>query len=405
MASFLRTILIDSDEDSRVSLRHMLTGTPSVIVGEFHDIPEALRTAPAHRPDVAVVEIPLEQGRNGDRASSAVEHLARLLPDTAILVTGPTQSAHLVIQVMRAGALDFVARPVKQDDLRKALEKVTRSRPRVTAQQRTGRVVSVFSTKGGAGVTTVDTNLAVCCAKRSPGRTLLVDLDTRQSDIATFLNLRSPYSVLDAFDNIGRMDESFLKRLLTEHSKGLWVLPGPAPMNRVKLPPEQVRAGVEILRWHFDEIFLDLPHDIEPGTISALEASDTILFLVSQNVSALRLGTAGLAAFRHLGLDLKKVKLVVMRERTGEDVTFTQVREMLGMPIYWKMPSDHLTVVSAINTGKPLVTAQPRSKIGKSLRQLSDTIAKQQPAELSVKRSVSLLRRLWSPSRSSQGVE
>ena len=118
-----------------------------------------------------------------------------------------------------------------------------------------------------------------------------------------------------------------------------------------------------------------------------------------------RLSTSSEISWPNANGDLKKVKLVVMRERTGEDVTLKQVQEMIEIPIHWKMPSDHLTVVSAINTGKPLVTAQPRSKIGKSLRQLSDTLAKQQPAELSVKRSVSLLRRLWSPSRSSQGVE
>ena len=125
MTALLRTIIIDSDEDSRVSLEHILEGTPSVIVGEFRNIAEALRTAPAYRPDVVIVEIPLEKGSNGDSASSTIEHLARVLPDAAILVTGPTQSAHLVIQVMRAGALDFVARPVKPDDLRGALEKVT----------------------------------------------------------------------------------------------------------------------------------------------------------------------------------------------------------------------------------------------------------------------------------------
>ncbi len=405
MPPLLRTIIIDSDENSRASLRHTLAGTPSVIVGEFCDIPEALRTAPAYHPDVVVVEIPVEQARNGNGASSAIEHLARVLPDTAILVTGPTQSAHLVIQVIRAGAVDFVARPVKQDELQQALKKIVRSRPDVAAQQRIGRVTSVFSTKGGAGVTTVATNLAVCWAKRSPGRTLLVDLDTRQSDIATFLNLRPAHSVLDAFENVGRMDESFLKRLLTEHSNGLWVLPGPTPMNLVKLSAEQVQAGLEILRSHFDQIILDLPHDMDPATISALEVSDTILFLVSQNVSALRLGTAGLGAFRHLGLDLKKVKLGVMREHTAEDVTFKQIRDLFGVPIYWKMPSDYSTVVAAINSGKPLVAALPRSKIAKSLRQLTDTLAKQQPGGLSEKRSASFLRRLWSPSLFSQGVK
>lgn len=404
MNPLLRTIIIDSDKDSRVGLRHILAGTQSVIVGEFRDVPEALRTAPAYRPDVVIVEIPLEQGRNGDEASSAIEHIARVLPDTAIVVTGPTQSAHLVIQVMRAGALDFVARPVKQDDLREALEKVARSRLGVAVQQRIGRITSVFSTKGGSGVTTVATNLAVCEAKRSPGRTLLVDLDIRQSDIATFLNLRSQYSVLDAFENIGRMDESFLRRLLTEDSNGLWVLPGPTPMNRAKPSPEQIQAGLEIFRSHFDQVILDLPHDMDPGTISALEASDMILFLVSQNVSALRLGVAGLGAFRHIGLDLKKVRLVIVREHTGEDVTLKQVREMFGMPIYWKMPSDYPTVVTAINSGKPLVTALPRSKIAKSLRQLSDGLANQQ-AGPSEKRPASLLRLLWSPIRFSQGVK
>ena len=405
MTALLRTIIIDSDEDSRVSLQRILAGTPSVTVGEFCTIPEALGTAPAYRPDVVIVEIPLEQGRNGDGASSAIEHLARVLPDTAILVTGTTLSARLVIQVMRAGAVDFLARPVKQDDLREALEKVARSRPGVAAQQRNGRVISVFSAKGGAGVTTVATNLAVCSAKRSSGRTVLVDLDTRQSDIATFLNLRSQYSVLDAFENIGRMDESFLRRLLTEHSSGLLVLPGPAPMNRIKLRPEQVQAGIEILRSYFDQVILDLPHDMDAATTAALEASDMIFFLVSQNVSALRLGTAGIGALRHLGIDLKKVRLVVRRERTGEDVTFKQVREMFGIPIHWRMPSDYSTVVTAINNGQPLVTALPRSKIAKSLRQLSDTLVDQQPAEPSGKRPALLTRAFWNFGRLSQGIK
>jgi pilus assembly protein CpaE len=405
MTALLRTIIIDSEEDSRVGLQRILAGTASVIVGEFRNIPEALRTAPAYRPDVVIVEIPLEQGRNGDGASSTIEHLARVLPDAAILVTGPTQSAHLVIQVMRAGALDFVARPVKQDDLREALEKVARSRPSVAVQQRIGRVISVYSAKGGAGVTTVATNLAVCWAKRSSGRTVLVDLDTRQSDIATFLNLRSQYSVLDAFENIGRMDESFLRRLLTEHSSGLLVLPGPAPMSRIKLRPEQVQAGLEILRSYFDQVVLDLPHDMDAATVGALEASDAIFFLVSQNVSALRLGTAGIGTLRQLGMDFKKVRLVIMRERTGEDVTLKQVREMFGIPIHWTMPSDYSTVVTAINNGEPVVTALPRSKIAKNLRQLSDTLAEQEPTQSTEKRPAVLTRAFWSFGRFSQGIK
>jgi pilus assembly protein CpaE len=397
MASVLRIIVIDSNAESLGSVRHILAATPSVLVGEFCDIPQALREARTTRPDVVIVEIPSDQERKGESASAAIESLVRAFPDVAILVTGPARSAQHVIQVVRAGALDFLGRPVNPDDLLRALDKAARSRPSSSSPQRAGRVTSVFSTKGGVGVTTVATNLAICWATRSPKGTLLVDLDTRQSDIATFLHLRSSYSVVDAFENLERMDETFLERLLTKHPSGLFVLPGPPPTDRIKLSASQVQAGIEILRSHFDEIVLDLPHDVEPGTVAALEASDLILFLVSLNVSALRSGAAGLSTFGHLGVDPEKVRIVVMREGTGEDVTLKHACETLGMPIHWKTPSDYPTVVSAINSGKPVVTASSRSKIGKNLRQLSDLLANgQMAAEPSGRRAASLVRAMRS---------
>jgi pilus assembly protein CpaE len=405
MTALLRTIIIESEEDARGNLQQMLAGMPAVIVGEFRNIPDALRTAPAYRPDVVILEIPLGEGPDGNGASSAIEHLARVLPDAAILVTGPTQSAHLVIQTVRAGAADYLARPIKQDDLKAALDKIARSRAGMTEQRRTGRVISVFSAKGGAGVTTVATNLAVCLAKQSSGRTILVDLDTRQSDIATFLNLRSQYSVLDAFENIGRMDESFLRRLVTEHSSGLSVLPGPAPMNRVRLRREQVQAGIEVLRSYFDRVVLDLSHDMDNATAAALEASDTIFFLVSQNVSALRLGTAGLGSLRQLGIELNKVKLVLVRESTGEDVTLKQVREMFGIPIHATIASDYSAVVTAINKGEPVVTTLPRSKVARSLRQLSQTLADLQRPGTLKNRPALLMRLCWNFGSFFQGTK
>ncbi|MFQ5691393.1 MAG: CpaE family protein, partial [Gemmatimonadota bacterium] len=364
MAPVLRTIVIDSDVQSLGNLRHILADTPSVLVGEFCDIPQAVREAQTTRTDVVIVEIPSNQGRTDEPASSAIERLVRAFPDTAILATGSTRSAQHVIQVIRAGALDFLGRPLKQDDLLRALSKVARSRPSSVPPQGAGRVTSVFSTKGGMGVTTVATNLAICWAERSSRGTLLVDLDTRQSDIATFLHLRSTYSVVDAFENLDRVDEAFLERLVTKHPSGLWVLPGPPPMERITFSASQVQEGLTILRSHFNELVLDLPHDMEPGTVAALEASDLILFLVGLSVPALRSGAAGLATLGHLGVDVEKVRVVVMREGTGEDVTLKHARETLGMPIHWKTPSDYPTVVAAINSGEPVVTASSRSKIG-----------------------------------------
>jgi pilus assembly protein CpaE len=263
-----------------------------------------------------------------------------------------------------------------------------------------GRVISVYSTKGGLGVTTIAANLAVCLAERAPGSTILVDLDTRQSDIATFLNLRPTYSVLDAFENLERLDESYLRGHLLRHPSGLMVLPGPTRMERVQLGGEQVRTGLEIICSCFASVVLDL-RTTDTGTIAALEASDTILFLTSLDVCALRSGAGGLAVFRQLGLNLQKVKVVVMREDTGEDVTLKNARDSLGVPIFWKTPSDYRAVVASINGGEPVVTGSPRSRIAKNLRQLAGMLAQKTEATGPLKSAASLARLVWSPKGSS----
>ena len=393
-ASVLRTIIVDSDREARAAIRHTLAGVPSVaIVGEYDDATEVDRTLTAGRPDVVIVEVPIDPARGDAWSAAAIERLARRLPETAILATAANGSAEFVLQIIRAGAMEFVRRPVQPRELVAALDKLARFRGR-SVQRQPGRVFAVFSAKGGLGATTLAVNLGVCLAEQAAAKsTLLVELDTRHSDVVTFLDLRPRYSILDVFESMDRMDESLLQGLMVKHASGLWVLPGPSRMERGYLAGEQVQAGIDLLRTHFDKVVLDLRHDVDPGTIAALEAADTVLFVTSLNVSALRSGAAALAAFRHLGLDLKKVKVVVMRDGTGEDVTAKHAREALGLPVYWKTPSEYGAVVASINNGQPVVSAAPRSKFAKNVRELSDMLSADGRASAAptARRAVSLL--------------
>ncbi len=396
MIPTLRTIVVG---DSASSLKGLLaSSSATLIVGEFKRASQAIHEGPSRRPDLVIVDLPEDRGTGGEGPpAKIVEALARAFPEAAVFATGPSVSADFVIEVIRAGAVEFLPRPLQATDLAGALEKLLRIRRPAQPTPRAGRVTSVFSTKGGLGVTTVATNLAVCAAERAPGRTILIDLDTRQSDVATFLNLRPTYSVMDALESLDRLDASFLQGLVVRHASGLVVLAAPARIERGQLVAEQVQAILEIIRSHFDHVVLDLRHDLDPGTIAALEASDTIIFLTSLTVSALRSGAAGLAAFRHLGLNLQRVKVVLMREGTGEDVTLKHAQETLGMPIHWRTPSDYPTVVSAINSGEPVVTASPRSKIARNLRELAGGLF-QRPgpaARAAAGRSASLARMIW----------
>ena len=407
MASVLRTILVDSDAESLATLRRIFAASPAtVIVGEFAEVSQAVIEGPARNPDLVIVEIPRElAARGADAATRVIENVCQALPNTAVLATGPALPADVVIRLIRAGAVEFLNRPVERTDVLAALDKLGRFHRGSAPQRRLGRLTSVFSTKGGLGVTTVATNLAVALASRGPDSVLLVDLDSRQSDVATFLNLRATYSVLDAFENVGRMDESFLRGLLVKHGSGLWVLPGPQRMERIQFGAEPVRIGLEVMRSYFDHIVLDLRHDLDPGTVTALELSDTILFLTSLDVAAIRSSIAGVAAFRQLGISQQRLKVVVMREDTAEDVTTKQVREALGMPVFWSVPNDYQAVMSSINAGDPFVHAAPRSKVARNMRQLADWIGHQKPSGgQPLKRGFSLKRLVWNPKESTPGA-
>ena len=396
----LRTVIIDSDPESRALLRKTLATTPSVVVvSECAETRPAAGDLPARRPDLVIVEIPGGSAAGADRAVRAIHELTGLLPDATIFATGQATSAEFVIQVIRAGAVEFLPRPVERGDVLTALDKLSRGRRAPVPPRVSGHVISVFATKGGLGATTLATNLAVCLAGKNPNRTLLVDLDIRQSDIRTLLNVKSPYSVLDAIENLERMDDSYLHGLLARHDSGLMVLPGPAKMERTVLSTEQIHAALEILRSHFSYVVTDLRHDFDLGTLAALEASDTVLYCIGPTVSGIRSAAAGIAAFRSFGLNLNKVKVVLMREDTGGDVTLKHVREALGVAVFWRTPSDYHAVVSAINTGEPVVTASPRSKVSKNLRELADLLATASKAGAEhAEKGMSLLGRLvWSP--------
>ena len=385
----LKTVIVDSDPESRAALRRALASIPSVaVVSEFGDVAECLRVAPAHHPDVVILEV-------ADESAAIVGQVVRALPDAAIVATGSTVSADVVLRAIRAGAIEFLRRPLDRADLVSALDKLARvRRSAVLPSRRAGRITAVFATKGGLGATTLAVNLAVCLAERA--RTLLIELDTRQSDVSALLDLRPRFSILDAVDNLERMDESFLQGLLVKHGSGLSVLPGPGQVERVQISADQVSAALEIARSHLEEVVLDLRHDLDRATVAALGVADSILYLTSLDVVALRSGAAGLAAFRSLDLELSKVKAVVMREDTGADVTLKHAAAALGIPIYWKTPSDYQTAVASSNEGRPVVTAAPRSKIARNVRELAEAVlgAPGAVADASARRAGSLLRML-----------
>ena len=371
----LKVVLVDSDSESRAALRRMLIQAHATVVAEYETISEALVSAASHRPDLAVIEVSDDEAAADTATVRAIERLARTLPDTTILATGPIHSAEFVIQVMRAGAMEYLRRPVEPNDVSTALAKIARARRGATPATRSSHITGVFSSSGGVGVTTLAIALAMAMAENSAKRVLLLELDTRPSDIMTFLDIRPPYSVADALHNIDRMDESFIQGLVVKYDNGLFVLTAPPRHEPEPLNAERVQMMLEILRSHFDHIVIDCRHDYDGGTLTALDACDTVLLLAAPNVASIRSGAAAIAAFRQAGIEMPKVKVVISRERTGVDVDTKHVKETLGLPIFWATPNDYASTVSAINHGRPLMSGAPRSKLMANVRGLAEKLS------------------------------
>ena len=190
------------------------------------------------------------------------------------------------------GALEFLRRPLERVDLVAALEKLARFRGSAP-QRNPGRIISVFAAKGGLGATTLAINLAVSMAERAEGKTLLVELDTRQSDIVTFLDpSHATRSTTSSRTSAAWMSRCFgppdgARERTLDRARADAARSG-------QFSPDQVSGTIEVVRSHFDHVLMDLRHDFDPGTVAALEASDVILFVTSLDVATLRSGAAAL---------------------------------------------------------------------------------------------------------------
>jgi pilus assembly protein CpaE len=182
---------------------------------------------------------------------------------------------------------------------------------------------------------------------------------------------------------------------LTRHGSGLHVLAAPPAIERSRFTSEQISEGLEVIRSVFSCVVLDLPHDLDPSTVTALDGSDDVLYMVGLSVPAVRVSAAGLQALKHIGIEQRKIKVVVSRADAREDVSLKQAREALGLSVFWRIPNDYPTVVSSVNDGTPFVLSSPRSEIARNIRQLGEKLS-QGPvsgAEGTAK-ATSLLRRV-----------
>lgn len=322
------------------------------------------------RPSGAIIIL---ESENSEKEFALIKKLAAVSPDTAIITAARDASPALILGSMRSGAREFIQLPIIADEFRTVIDSAVEfSANTENSSKHNGRIIAVFSGKGGAGVSFFGTNLAA--AMNVP--TLLIDLNLQAGDAASFLGLDTKYSLTDFVQNRARLDDSLMTSLVTPHSTNLALLAAPPEAHEAEdIKPQDVSEILHLLSQRYECIVLDLPHTFDPVTVAALDLADDILVVLTLDIPGIRSAKRALKVFDRLDYPRQKVHVVVNRWSKNIDVQLQKVEAHLGEQLIGFVPNDYKKVIDSINLGRPLVQADPSSKITLEIKRIAALVS------------------------------
>jgi pilus assembly protein CpaE len=358
--------------DERAQLRGAAS-LPLSIVTELPNHPQSFEQLQRLRPQAALVML------NGDlpRSLQMVERIRQEIPETAIVCSSEDNSSDVILQSFRAGAAEFLRLPLTDGEISAVFTKLQQTRLRPADDGHQGRVIAVFSSKGGCGTTFVAANLAVSLARLARKRTCIVDLNLQAGDQPTYLGLeQTPYTIYDLVRNFDRLDEQFLSSHLIQRSKNLSLLAAPTEVGGDEdIRAEHVTQILSMLRAQAEYVVIDPQHTLSEITIAALDLADDLLLLVTLDIPSIRSAKRALDIFTRLGYDRKRVKVVLNRYTKTPEFEREQIEKVLEEKVYAVLSNDYRAAISSINVGEPLVQSHRQSRLVREFTHLAGKLS------------------------------
>jgi pilus assembly protein CpaE len=344
MARLVGSILTEDDGfRSQIAAVLRAASTPVSIGGDAHP-------RDSSQTDVVIVDARADV----HRAMAAVERVRLAAPGVAIFVVADHAQPDVILQAMRAGANEFLTWPPVQAAFSEAVARAA-SRRQSSGESRQATTLVFFGAKGGSGTTTLAVNCGVELARLSKRPTIIVDLNPGLGEVSLFLGMRSRFTLLDAMDNLHRLDGEFLRELVVKHKSGLEIMAGSDHFER---PGAQDVAGLEeVLRLfarQYEYIVIDAGSQIGPCAVASFYTADSICFVANPDVPSVRNAQRLLERIGQLGSCRDRVRLLLNRAAEPYPIPPAQIEGALGHPIHHTFPSDYRTVSTALNSGVPV---------------------------------------------------
>jgi len=380
MSNVLRLALVDPNDATRDALKKILLGMDSVwLEAECSRYEFFSDVVTQTHPDIGLIAIDSDP----DKALKLVASLGEASPDCAVLVVSSSADGNLILRAMRAGAKEFLTQPLRIEDLATALGRIADRRfGRTDGRPRGSQVIAVAGVAGGVGTTSIAVNLGCALARKETNTVTLVDLDLCLGDADVQLDAIAEHTLVDVSQNVTRLDFTLLKRSLTKHSSGLYLLPRPVQLEDIALiTPEDVQRVIGLLRASFTHVVLDLSKAYSAIDMVALEMATQILLVIQLDLPGLRNLVRLLASFKEMDGMADKVRVLVNRVGLEQgQITLKKAQDTIGRDIFWQLPNDYRTMIEVCNNGVPLIQQAPKAAITQSILALADALEGDQQA-------------------------
>ena len=311
--------------------------------------------------------------------SLPVNELAAIREQTAAPVIVLASGAHstLLEEALDADVSDVLLLPQLTENVVFAIRKASHTGRRLAAQgghARRGRIVTVFSPKGGTGKTSIATNLAASLAKHQGKRALLLDLDLQFGDAAIMLGLEPEKTIYDLVVAPGELDSEKLAGYITRHPCTLDILPAPLRPEDAELVTEAKLARLlEVARESYDVIVVDTSPFFHGPMLATLDRTDELLMLCGLDVPTLKNVRLSLQTLELLSFPPTRIRFVLNRANSKVGMSKKEVEGALDVAMTFEVPSDRAVPIS-VNRGNPAVLADGNSEFAGAVKKMAKAL-------------------------------
>jgi len=311
-----------------------------------------------------------------DTALDIAGEYDRTHPEVVVVLSG-NHDQDVLYQAMRVGVREVLDAATESDAARVLKAAVMTAQRRRAAlgldheQAQAGRVIAVVSPKGGAGKTTIATNLAAVLGRVLPNEVALIDLDLQFGDVAAALQLRPENTIRTLVRSAEQVDDAMLRVFMTAHQSGAMALACPDSLVEAEeISYEDVSQVLKLTRTAFPIVIADTSAGLDEYTLAAMEQATDLVFVCTMDVASVRCLRKELDAVDRLGLETIRRHFVLNRSDARVGLTIADVEAAVGMRVDAAIPSTRAIPLS-MNQGTPVVEGDPRSPVARQIEQLA----------------------------------